>query len=186
MAVVTLSRQLGSLGEEIGGAIAVTLGYPLVSRDVINRAAQLAGCPEVALAMIDDLGLLGMVIKEEEILQYVKAVSQVLMDLYKQGNIVIIGRGGHIVLRDLPGVLRVRVVAPLDVRIRRVADERNVSLRAAEEQIKASDKSREAFLKKFYASRADDPLAYDLTINTGQVVVADAVHMIASWVSRNS
>ena len=53
MAVITLSREMGSLGDDIARAVAARLGLRLVGRELINRAAKEAGAPEVALAEID-------------------------------------------------------------------------------------------------------------------------------------
>ncbi len=60
MDVITISRQLGSLGFEVGKIAAEQLDYRLVWRDLINQAASLAGAPEVALAMFDEFNLLGI------------------------------------------------------------------------------------------------------------------------------
>jgi hypothetical protein len=60
MAVITISRQMGSLGREISEEIARSLNYRVVWREVINEAAKRAGAPDVALATIDELDLLGI------------------------------------------------------------------------------------------------------------------------------
>ena len=81
MPTITVSRQLGSLGEEVAQAIATRLGYRLLCRDVINMAAMRAGAPEVALATIDDLGLLGLHPSKKDLSAYRKALSEVMHEL---------------------------------------------------------------------------------------------------------
>ena len=58
MPAITISRQLGSLGYQIALSVVDTLGYKLVWRELINKAARRTGTPEVALAAIDELGIL--------------------------------------------------------------------------------------------------------------------------------
>jgi cytidylate kinase len=119
--VITISRQLGSLGNQIARATAELLGYRLVWRDLINEAALRAGAPGTALAVIDELGLLGISLSKKEIRAYRKALKQVMKELYSAGNAVIVGRAGQIILHDQPAVLHVRVVAPAELRAQRIA-----------------------------------------------------------------
>ena len=60
MSVITISRQLGSLGDEVARAVSAKLDYRMIGRDLINQAALRAHVPEVALSEIDDLGLLDL------------------------------------------------------------------------------------------------------------------------------
>lgn len=178
MSVVTISRQLGSLGFEIGQRLAEQLGYRLVWRELINQAAIRAGAPEVALAMIDELNLLGVCPSPEKCQAYIQAVEHVLHELAGEGEVVIVGRGGQIVLRGHPGALHVRIVAPLEVRVARVAASRGVTERAARAQIQASDRSRRLYFHKFYQADWDEPTLYDLIINTAHIGGETAVQMI--------
>lgn len=178
MNVVTISRQLGSLGFEIGQALAARMGYKLVYRELINQAAIRAGAPEVALVMIDELNLLGICPSPEHCQAYIRAVDGVLHELADQGEVVIVGRGGQLVLKDHPEAVHVRIIAPLEVRVIRVAANRKVTPIAALAQIQASDRSRRLYFQKFYQTNWDDPALYDLTINTAWIEIETAVEMI--------
>jgi len=178
MSVVTISRQLGSLGFVIGQTLAERLGYRLVWRELINQAAIRAGAPEVALAIIDELNLLGICPSPEKCQAYIEAVEHVLHELAREGQVVIVGRGGQLVLRGQPDALHVRIVAPLEVRVARVAASRGVTARAALAQIKASDRSRRLYFQKFYQADWDEPTFYDLIINTAHIDQDMAVQMI--------
>lgn len=178
MDVVTISRQLGSLGLNIGKKLADGLGYRLVERDLINQAAIRAGAPEVALAMIDELNLLGICPSPEQCRAYIQAVGSVLQELAGAGKVVIVGRGGQVVLRDHPKVLHVRIIAPLELRIERVAAGRKVTAEAAMAQIQASDRYRRQYFQKFYECQWDDPAMYDLIINTARIEPGVAVELI--------
>ena len=183
MNVVTISRQLGSLGFEIAQSLAEQLGYRLVWRELINQAAIRAGSPEVALAMIDELNLLGICPPPEKCRAYFEAVEKVLHELADQGEVVIVGRGGQLVLRGHPQVLHVRIVAPLEVRVDRVAASKSVSPKAALAQIKASDRTRRLYFQKFYQADWDEPTLYDLILNSGRIPPDAAVEMIRQALS---
>ena len=183
MDVITISRQLGSLGSEIGKRLANQLSYRLVWRELINQAALRAGAPEVALAMIDDLGLLGINPTPEQLQAYLTAVEQVLAEHARQGRVVIIGRAGQVVLHDHPGVFHVRVVAPMDLRIRRVSRRNQVTPEAARAQIKASDRARQQYLRRAYQVDWEDHDLYDLVINTSRLDVDHAVVLIESVIN---
>jgi cytidylate kinase len=179
MAVITISRQYGSLGNIVANALGERLGYRVVMRELINQAALQAGAPAVALAIIDELGLLGISPTQAEYLAYSQAVQSVMEDLATAGNVIIVGRAGQVVLRHHPGVLHVRLIAPLELRAERLAERHHISVRAAHAQAVARDRQRRTYLKRFYNIDWDDPLLYDLVINTahlGAVAVCDLIY----------
>ena len=135
MAAITISRQLGSWGNEIAQQAAQRLGYRLVEREVINQAALRCGSPQVALAMIDELGLLGLRPSGKEFDAYHEAVECVIQGLADESGVIIVGRAGQVILRQRPDVLHVRVIAPASVRVQRLAAEQNMTLAAAHAQV---------------------------------------------------
>ena len=180
MAVITISRQYGSLGNIVADALGQRLGYRVVMRELINQAARWAGAPEVALAVIDELGLLGLSPSEEDYQAYIQALKSVMLELADEGNAVIVGRGGQVVLGARPDVLHVRLVAPVEVRIARIAERHHISLQAARAQVKTSDRQRRIFLKRFYNIDGNDPQLYDLVINTARMSAEAACNLICA------
>ena len=178
MAVITMSRQYGSLGNVVANALAERLGYRVVMRELINQAALRAGAPSVALAIIDELGLMGISPTQDEYLAYSRAVQTVMEDLAAAGNVIIVGRAGQVVLRDHPGALHVRLIAPLELRAQRLAERHNISVHAAHAQAIARDRQRRTYLKRFYKIDWNDPLLYDLVINTAHLGAAEACNLI--------
>ncbi len=178
MSTITVSRQLGSLGYDVASAVAERLGYRLVQREVIIQAARRAGAPEVALAAIDELGLLKMSPSPQASLAYHRAVKQVMEEMAAEGNVVIVGRAGQVILHGQPEVLHVRVIAPKPVRVERIMRRYNISVEAAEAQVEASDRYRRNYLKRFYHARWDDPELYDLVINTEHLSPEAAAELI--------
>lgn len=180
MNVITISRQMGSLGRDVARLLADRLGFRLVWRDLINQAALRAGAPEMALAVIDELGLLGIRPSPLICQAYRQAVEQIMRELADEGNIVILGRAGQIILADRTDTFHVRVIAPLEIRISRIAAIENISLECARAQIETSDRYRTRYLRRFYHVRWDDPLLYHLVINSGKISPPVAVDMIAN------
>ena len=178
MAAITISRQMGSLGRDVARVVAARLGYRMVWREVINQAALQAGMPEVALATIDELGLLGLRPSSQARRAYHDAVRRVIEALAATGNVVIVGRAGQVILRDRPDVLHVKVMAPASLRAGRVARTQNIPLAAAQAQVQASDRARRNYLRRYYQARWDDPELYDLIINTARLTPESAADLV--------
>jgi cytidylate kinase len=178
MSVITISRQMGSLGGEIARLAAERLGYRLVWRDLINEAARRAGVPEMALAAIDELGLLGVSPSQKAYQSYREAMAQVMEEQVAIGDAVIVGRAGQVILGHRPDVLHVRINAPLDIRVQRVAARHNIALEQAQAQVKASDRYRISYLKRFYQVKWDNSDFYDLVINTRYLTAPDAAEIL--------
>ncbi len=180
MTTITISRQLGSLGTTLGRMVAKRLGYQLAHRDIINRAAHLTGSPDMALATIDELGLLGIEPDEQAYQAYLEAVRQVIEALAEKGNVVIVGRAGQSILQQRAGVLHVRVIAPLDVRVMRIVQAHGIPESAARAQVEDSDRYRANYLQRFYHEPWDAPALYHLIINTGHMSLEVAAEVVCT------
>lgn len=184
VSVITISRQLGSLGDEVAQAIAERLNFRMICRDLINQAAIRAGVPEVALATIDDLGLLGLRPSTLARQNYHIAVREMMEEYSKEGNIVIIGRAGQVILKDHLNVLHVKVIAPSTLRAKRIAQAQNITLEAAQSQVEMSDKNRRNYLKRYYKVRWDNPELYDLIVNTARLNPSQAACLICQTLDQ--
>ena len=184
MTAITISRQLGSFGDEVGQAIADKLNFRVVCRGVINQAAVQAQVPEVALATIDDLGLLGIRPSQKDQQAYRREVRRVMEELADEGGVVIIGRAGQVILKARPDVMHIKVIAPAALRAQRIADEHKISFKSAQSRITASDRSREKYLRRYYRSRWDDPELYDLIVNTARLDPDQAACVVCQGFSQ--
>ena len=182
MTVITISRQLGSLGTTLGRMVGARLGYNLVHRDLINQAARMASSPDMALATIDELGLLGIELEESQQQAYLQAVQAVIKDFGQEGNVVIVGRAVQAILQNHPSAFHLRVVAPLETRIRRIVEAHDISPQAARAQIEDSDRYRAEYLQRLYNIRWDDSTLYDLIINTGRMTMDAAAELVVTAV----
>ena len=184
MAVITISRQMGSMGEEVALALQKKLNYQIVNREIINQAAQRARKPEIALATIDDLGLFGFQPDVKDRLAYNQAVSEIMEEVARRGNTIIIGRAGQIILKQHAGVFHTMVIAPTRIRAERISKARGISINGALAQIQASDDSRRRYLKRNYDVDWDDPELYDLILNTGRISPEQAAGLICQALER--
>ncbi len=178
MAVITLSREMGSRGDDVARAAAKRLGLRLVGHELINRAAKEAGAPEVALAEIDELGLLGVKPSVASLRLYQEKVAAVIHELAATGDVLLIGRGGQVVLADRADALHVRIIAPRAMRLALVQARCRVSAEVAAARIDASDAARSSFLKRHFGVRGDEAHLYDLVINMAHVDVSAAVDLV--------
>lgn len=184
MSTITISRQLGSFGDEVGQAIANRLNFRLISREIINQAAFEANVPEIALATIDDLGLFGIRPSRRQQEAYHQAVHKMMHEIADQGDAVIIGRAGQVILSDRTDVLHVKVIAPAAVRAERLAQTHGISIEAARAQIQSSDQTRKDYLKRYYKVRWDDPELYDLIVNTARLEPEEAACLVCQALTQ--
>lgn len=182
MAVITISRQLGSQGTTLGRMVASRLEIPLVHRELINKAAQLAKAPELALAAIDELGLFGIEPDQTQQQLYLDAVKTVIEELAHKGDVVIVGRAGQAILQNDPRVFHVRVISPMETRIQRIVAVHGIARQAAEAQIQDSDRYRANYLERFYQINWDDPAHYHMIINTGLMHLEAAAETLCAAV----
>jgi cytidylate kinase len=179
--VYTISRQYGSGGSKLAIKLAELSGYQLIWREVINQAAIKIGSPEMALAVIDELGLLGICPDDETCTKFREAISQVVIEIAEKGNVVIVGRASQLILKGLPNCFHLKIIASLETRIKNIQLSKNVNEKAAKAQIEESDRNRQTFIKKFYQEDWNNPALYDLTINTDHFDLDSIAHWIIKF-----
>jgi cytidylate kinase len=178
VSIYTISRQYGSGGSSFAKLLSSKSGYPLVWREVINQAAIQMGSPELALAMIDELNLFDLNPDETTYLVFIDSIRKIMHEFAGKGNQIIVGRASQIILSDFPNVLRIRIIASKQTRIKNICKSKNVNFEAATAQIEKSDSFRSNYLKKFYNVDWNDPSLYDVIINTDHVMIDAAVEWI--------
>lgn len=107
-----------------------------------------------------------------------RAVGLVIKDAASRGNVLVLGQNGQSWLRGYSGVCHVQVVAPLDLRVARVAAREGIQLAAARRQVRVSDQARAEHTLRFHDVRWLDPTNYHIVINTGQMSLEAAVSLV--------
>jgi cytidylate kinase len=121
--------------------------------------------------------------KHLETTEYARHLVRVVRALVQHGPCVIVGRGAYLILKSVKDRgLAVRVMAPFEVRVARVAEANNISHEKAQEQVRDSDHSRSEYLRSVFGRYADDPLQFDLVINTEVLDVPQTADVIVATV----
>jgi cytidylate kinase len=129
----------------------------------------------------------GARVREVETLDEAQSVIMVkaaILAAYKQDNIVIVGRGGQVILKDNPNVLHVRLIADLKARVRRLQERHNLHPTKAETLALEHDRASAEYITRFHHVYWDDPLLYDLVINTTRLGIEGAAQLIISAVNQ--
>jgi len=113
----------------------------------------------------------------------VKQTAETILHLAETGNVVIIGRGANIITARHPSAVHVRLVGSLDRRIEHLMDYKHLSLEEAKEYARTEELGRARYVKKYYSADIEDPLRYDLVINTDRVPYEEAGRLIADALS---
>ena len=178
MGAISISRQMGSRGDELAQQVAKQLNFRCIDYELINQAALAAGAPHVALAEIDELGFFNLDPTTEERQAYQGQVERIIRQRVSEGQVIIVGRGGQVVLQNHPNVLHVRVVAPLEIRVAWLQQEKRFPTDVARICLAQSDRVRTRYLWKNYNKHLDDPTLYHLIVNTGLLDLSQAVKLV--------
>jgi len=167
MAVVTISRDLGSGGHEVGRMISSGLGYRFVDRESIFERLRAAGNKwEKWTQGFDEHAPKLWEKYDWSYYGFVAVLQGTIMNEASYDNVVIIGRGGNYLLSGVPFALRVRVVAPLRERIERVSRCEGIDTESARWLIARTDRERAGFLMTVYGRDGRDPADYDLVFDS--------------------
>ncbi len=198
MPVLTIRGHLGSGAPEIGKQVADRLGIHYVDREIIAAiAARLHRTKEGVAEKEMPPGTLGGRIAEAlersgtyqgaylpswemplDDRSYLAGLESVVKELARSQSIVIRGRGSQFILKDQPGVLHILIVAPLRIRLKRVMDSLKLDEENAKKEIERFDSSRREFTKRYFHAELEDPLNYDLVINTENITFEKAISII--------
>ena len=109
---------------------------------------------------------------------FIDATTSVITELAESGDVVIIGRGGNMILADTPGVVHVGLVAPMDVRIDTMAKRELFSNAEARAYAEELENARVTFYRKFFRVNANDPENFHLMLNIGRISQSTAAEII--------
>jgi cytidylate kinase len=169
--VLTLSRELGAGDSSFPRALAVRLGMRAHDRELLEQEAVRLGVPEAELEKIDEqaAGLFERFRPGGLHQRYFEALGKLMNELADRGGALIVGRGGNLFLRDRPAAYHVRLVAPPEVRVRRVMEHRWLREGPARKLLDNSDARRRRFTESYFGADWASPLEYHLTVNSGRL-----------------
>lgn len=185
--VITVSRQPGSGGKFVAAAVADRLGLDIFHQELINAMAENADTSTRVIRTLDERGFsmiedwVSAAISDRHL--WPDEVSRVLMRVIgtigRHGNAIIVGRGANFILPP-ENRFRVRIIAPLEMRVNRVAETYGVAKADAKRRVLRTESDRRAFVRKYFHSDIGDPANYDMVINAGTLSVDSATAAICS------
>jgi len=193
--LITISRERGSGGRSVGSRLAQELGMECFGKEIVYDIAQSAGVAKESVEKYDqehynkwnliidslrisshfspDYGFnFSLANIEPEIFftedKYLRTTQEIFAKLGSRPGVILLGRGSQVIFKDRKDALHIRLVAPLPVRIARIAEMLKVSEKEAAKNVAELDKSRAGYLRNFYSVDVNAAEFYHLTINTGQ------------------
>ncbi|MFH2013304.1 MAG: cytidylate kinase family protein [Pseudomonadota bacterium] len=178
MSIITISRGSYSRGKEVAEKVAQKLGYECIARDVLLEASGEFNVPETKLihAIQDAPSFLDRLTYGKE--KYVAYIQSALLGHFRKDNIVYHGLAGHFFVKGVPHVLKVRVIADMEDRIKLVMDRDRVSRKKALNFLSKIDEQRRKWSKSLYGIDTLDPSLYDMVLHIRKITVDDAVDII--------
>ena len=184
MAVITISRGSYQKGKEVAEQVAERLGYLCISRDILLEASDEFNIPEIKLirALHDAPTVLDRFRHGK--VRYVSYLRSALLQHAKNDNIVYHGLAGHYFLRDIPHVLKVRIIADMDDRVKDEVKRENITAEKARYILTKDDEERRKWGLQVYGTDTWDSRLYDMVLKIKSLTVGDAVEIILDTVVK--
>jgi cytidylate kinase len=186
MAVIAMTREMGSLGKDVAAGLAEKMGLTVVHHELVeHHLAERLGVQESAVHryLEGEASLLERWKIDKQKLS--RFTAEEILELASKGNVIIRGWGATGVLRHIPHVLRVRVSADMGFRERVMMQRLGVSdVAAARREIERSDAAHAATVRRFFGVDWQNPLLYHVVLNTGGVPVETCVAILRLLAER--
>jgi cytidylate kinase len=167
MAIITIARQMGSLGSESAANVAQRLDYTLVDQAKLQRAAEDYGMLKSELEEVHErrptLVTRYLTMRHRA---YLDMMQTIIYQYARADDVVILARGATVLLSDVPSALHVNVFAPYERRVEVVIAREGITRPIAEQVVRESDQDRAGYMRYLFDQDWMDPLLYDVMINT--------------------
>lgn len=199
--IITITRQFGSGGREIGKKLAEAYGIPFYDNEIISRAAKDTGFAEAAFEHAEDkasnsllysiamgmnvfssqdVGFSGLSLDDRIFL----AQSKVIRNVAKEGPCVIVGRCADYILKNQENVVNLFIRATLDFRIKRAIEVEGIPKEKSAEMVMKKDKSRANYYKYHSGERWDNVLNYDFAIRSDLCGIDGTVACLKAYLDQ--
>ena len=178
MSIITISRGSYSKGKEVAEKVAQRLGYECISRDVILEASEEFNVPEIKLvrAIHDAPSILNSFSYEKE--KYIAYIQVALLRYFNKDNVVYHGLAGHFFVKEISHVLKARIIADIQDRVKLEMAKEGISREEALEVLKRDDEERRKWSQMLYGIDTHDSSLYDLVLHIHKITVDEAVDII--------
>jgi cytidylate kinase len=178
MPIITISRGSYSKGKMVAEKVAQKLGFECISRDIVIEASEEFHVPEIKLirAIHDAPGILERLSCEKE--KFLSYIQIALLKHFCKDNIVYHGLAGHYFVQGISHVLKVRIIADMEERVKLEMEREGISKSEALHLLKKDDEERRRWSKYLYGTDTWDSSLYDIVIHIHQLTVEDAAEII--------
>ena len=186
MAIISISRGCYSSGRQIAEAVASTLGYDCVNREIILDAVRYFNISETELlkSLEEAPGFINRLTHGKE--KYIAYFRAALLEHVKNDNVVYHGHAGHLLLPQVRHLLKVRINADMKLRIKNLQNEENLLADEAEKKLHKEDARRYEWTKLLYNKDIRDSMLYDIVFHVGSLSLNNICDLICSTVESNS
>jgi hypothetical protein len=186
-----ISREKGAGGNAVGQLAGRQLGWQVFDDKIVDEIAKKANVARQLIESLDERDraairdIIGQLLNPQEIgtAGYLSYLKQIVLTLGHQGDVIIVGHAAQYILPS-HFALSVRMVAPMEARIRRTADKTRLSLEAARVEVERTDRERKGLTRRHFHHDVTDPLTYDLIINTASLSVEAAAEIVLTALQR--
>ena len=184
MPILAMTREMGSLGTYIGQEVAQRLGYTFIRHEIIAEAAQVYEAAEENLIATVEARPGVWDSLSEMARRHFAFIAAEVFDFALKDNVVIVGRWSTLLLSGVQHALRVRVCAPLDLRVKRTQERLGIGPDEARVQVDRSDRGVRARIRQFFDVEWSDPLHYDLNLSTERFTLEGGVDFLCYLLAR--
>ena len=196
--IITIGRQFGSGGHEIGDRLSKSLGIPLYDRNLVEMAADKMGLSEISVEEVEE-SVLNTFLSAYRYPDHVNSFtgyglplndstyltqSSIIESLAKRGPCIIVGRCADYALADYPNHLSLFISAPLEVRIQRVAQRQNLTPEKARQLILKTDKRRASYYEYYSSKKWGSVDSYHFCIDSSYLGLGRTVELIQAMVAH--
>ena len=180
MGIITLSRELGSLGTRIADTLSERLGYCKLDKNSLEVLLKESGMTESQLEKDDEKkpGFWEQFTLEKE--RYFVFMKAAMYRFAEENDCIIIGRGANVIFRGIPGALKLRIIAPSKIRVARLCERLGMDEQHALRMVHQSDHDRAGYHKYFFNAVWDSPADYDLVVNTAAISPAEVCDSVSA------
>jgi cytidylate kinase len=192
---ITISREAWALGRELAETIVREMsrrgmgepfqGFKIFDRELCEKISAERGLQAPLYSLLSERFhpvlenyLLELMPDRSPQYKIQHRMMAMILELASVGRCIVVGRGGVCITRKLPGGVHVRLVAPKEIRVRRMADHYGIDRAVAHERIERQDEDRKEFIREYFHRDISDPLLYDAVFNTDRVSLEIAARQV--------
>ncbi len=180
MAIITISRQMGTGAYALSKELSKKLKYTLVDGPKIAELAKNYGLAEDSLERIDEKPPAYIMAEDRMQAANLSNMELILLDCARKGNVVLYGRGAQYLLDGMTNVLRVRIIAPFEERVENFAEREWIDPDLVRDLIRRSDHQRGGFTHFYFDRDWQSPFEYDLVFNTSRLSKSAIIEAIVA------